>query len=138
VLDDLPGKGKPLTHDQSTETPWDVDAGAAALNRVLKVAGYTPRSVTAMEKLKSTTEVLKKVLGLVLGKKSEGDDGNDDVNLALRDKNLQLAFGDKQAATRAYNTSLVVDQETYGAGWPLQPAKCGTLEEHVRAHAAKE
>ena len=125
VFDDLAGKGKPLTRDSSTETPWQVDAGQAALNRVLKVAGYKPKSVGAMERLKLTAEVLGKVLGRKI------NDGVD-VQSALLDKDLNTAYDDKANAVKQYNQSLIVDQEQYGSGWPLVPAKIGTLEEHVR------
>jgi hypothetical protein len=39
LLDNLAGKGQPIVRDPTAETPWDVDAGQAALNRILKTAG---------------------------------------------------------------------------------------------------
>ena len=122
VLDNLAGKGKPLARDASTETPWDVDAGNAALNRVLKAAGYKPASVDAMNRLKLKSEVLGKVL-------ARFDGAN--AHAALLDKDVKLAYREKESAAKEYNQSLIVDQEQYGSGWPLRPAKIGTLEEHM-------
>jgi len=131
ALDDLAGKGKPLTSDPSTETPWDVDAGQAALNRVLKGAGFKPRSVEALEKLRGAALALETVLARSVLSGSAADFAS-----AARRREVSEAYADKAEATRRYNSALVVDAESYGSGWPLMPANIGTLEEHVKAAMA--
>jgi hypothetical protein len=127
VLENLPGKGKPLASDPSTETPWEVDAGRAALNRVLKVAGYKPRSVEASEKVRTASLVLETVLAKAV---RTGEVSS--LRPAAGNTNIALAYEDKANAVKKYNSALIVDSESYGSGWPLMPAKIGTLEEHAR------
>lgn len=68
LLDNLQGKGKPLARDPTAETPWDVDAGQAALNRILKSAGYKPASVEAREAVTRARRALEDALGLAVAR----------------------------------------------------------------------
>lgn len=131
AFDNMAGKGKPLASDPSTETPWDVDAGQAALNRVLKSAGYRPRSVEALEKLRSAAAALESVLARGVSSGSVTD-----LASAAGRREVSEAYREKAEATRQYNSALIVDAESYGSGWPLRPAKMATLEEHVKAETA--
>lgn len=72
VMDNLQGKGKPLTSDQSMDAPWGVDAGQAALNRVLKTAGYKPASVEAKEAIGRSRRALENALALALARGATG------------------------------------------------------------------
>ena len=124
--------------DQSRErrasfasTPWDVDAGQAALNRVLKSAGYRPRSVEALEKLRSAAAALESVLARGVSSGSVTD-----LASAAGRREVSEAYREKAEATRQYNSALIVDAESHGSGWPLRPAKMATLEEHVKAATA--
>jgi hypothetical protein len=108
-----------------------VDAGQAALNRVLKGAGFKPRSVEALEKLRGAALALETVLA-----RSVSSGSVTDFASATQRREVSEAYADKAEATRRYNSALVVDAESYGSGWPLMPAKIGTLEEHVKAAMA--
>lgn len=128
LLDDLQGKGRPLPRDPSSETPWNVDAGQAALNRMLKSAGFKPTSVEAREAVGKARRGLENALALAVAR---GADTLSALTHTPKGAGARAAHRELETAVKAYNMAIVCDRESFGAAWPLQNAKAGDFEEHA-------
>ena len=128
ALDDLKGKGKPLARDAHSDVPWDVDAGQAALNRVLKQAGYKPASVEALDALRKANaamEAARDAAAVAVGPEGTAAD-------VVSGASVGRAHAAAEAAAKAYNAALLSDAENFGPGWPVVPAKVESIEEHAK------
>ena len=128
ALDNLEGKGKPLKQDPHGDSWYGHDAGQAALNRMLKTAGFKPPSVEARDEMKrararSLAELERAVRS---GNVAPGDLFDGACGAAAR-----AAYAEYERTAKAYNNSVIADRENFGSSWPLQQLPATTFADDV-------
>ena len=124
VMDNLAGHGKPLAQRAD-----DMDAGQAALNRLLKNAGFKPPSVEAREEM---ARARKRRDALIASAVSSGATW-EEIASSPRGTEARAAHAALEGATKAFNSVLIIDRENYGSAWPLHQSQVESFSDAVRA-----
>lgn len=130
VLANLEGKGKPIARDPHTDSCFGGDSGQAALNRMLKTAGFRPPSVEAREEMQRARSRLNEELNRAVAHRPVT--ASEFINCP-RGTVARLAHAEYHSAVKAYNSAVLADREQFGSAWPLHNAAAKTLEEAVSA-----
>ena len=130
ALDNLEGTGKPLRRDVHADSWYGVDAGQAALNRMLKTAGFKPPSVEARDDMRRARARAQVELREAI---ASGAVTSIDLIQGPRGAAAREAYANYEEAVKAYNSAVVTDVETYGSAWPLQHTKVSSFDGAVAA-----
>ena len=104
-----------------------MDAGQAALNRVLKNAGYKPASVEAREEMARERQRRDALIARAV---SSGATLHD-LASSPRGTEASAAHTALERATKFYNSALIIDRENHGSAWPLQQSRVETFSDAV-------
>ena len=130
ALDNLEGKGKPLARQDHSDSWYGHDAGQAALNRLLKTAGFKPPSVEARDDMKRARARALAELERCVG---TGNVTPRDLLDGPRGAAARASHQEYERTAKAYNDAVVVDRENFGSAWPLQQLPVTTFADAVSA-----
>lgn len=129
LMDNLAGSGKPLAGDPHVDNHFCMDAGQAALNRMLKNAGFKPPSVEAREEMLRE----RKRRDAIIAREVQAGASFNDLCHSPRGVEARAAQVALESAIRSYNSVLIVDRENFGSSWPLHQAKTDSFPDAVTA-----